>query len=309
MNKKSSKAWENFKRPPKWAIALNLAITCLACVGSLCVLLTDFSRMPMALLAYTLFGVAACSFAYSVYLAVRFASKLRQGIVNWAEKHEFTRSLLRNYGFRTIVFTIGSFALSIAFGIYNGVLGIMMRSVWFGALAAYYILLALLRGGVLTYHRKKNAKKREDTVSTRTRVYRNCGILLLILNVALSAAIAQMIFSDRKFVYPGWTIYAFAAYAFYKITMSIINLFKARKQTDMTVQAIRNVNFADAAVSILALQTALLGTFGTEGVNVSLFNTLTGIAVSMLSIGIGVEMIVHAHKKLKKIRGEKRYGK
>ncbi|MBQ9113514.1 MAG: hypothetical protein IJY05_01170 [Clostridia bacterium] len=305
----SSSFWENFKRPPKWAAILNGLITFSACVGSLCVLLTDFSKMPMAILAYALFGIAACSLSYSVYLLIRFAPRVKKGIINWAEKYEFTRSLLRNYGFRTIVLTIGSFALSIAFGIYNGVLGLMMKSIWFGALAAYYILLALLRGSVLTYHRKKKTKKHEDSVSMRTRVYRKCGFWLLILNVALSVAIAQMIFSDRKFIYAGWTIYAFAAYAFYKITMSIINLFKARKQTDMTVQAIRNVNLADAAVSILALQTALLGTFSAEGVNVSLFNTLTGIAVSLLSIGIGVEMVVYANKKLKEIRGERRNGK
>lgn len=305
----SSSFWGKFKSPPKWAAILNGLITFSACVGSLCILLTDFSKMPMAILAYTLFGIAACSLAYSVYLLIRFAPKVKKGIISWAEKYEFTRSLLRNYGFRTIVLTIGSFSLSIAFGIYNGVLGIMTKSIWFGALAAYYIFLALLRGSVLTYHRKKNVKKREDSYSTRTRVYRKCGFWLLILNVALSAAIAQMIFSDRKFEYAGWTIYAFAAYAFYKITMSIINLFKARKQTDMTVQAIRNVNLADAAMSILALQTALLGTFGAEGLNVSLFNTLTGIAVSLLSIGIGVQMIAYANKKLKEIRGEKRDGK
>ena len=305
----SSSFLGKFKSPPKWAAILNGLITFSACVGSLCMLLTDFSKMPMAILAYTLFGIAACSLAYSVYLLIRFAPKVKKGIIDWAEKYEFTRSLLRNYGFRTIVLTIGSFSLSIAFGIYNGVLGIMMKSIWFGALAAYYIFLALLRGSVLTYHRKKKAKKREDSYSTRTRVYRKCGFWLLILNVALSAAIAQMIFSNRKFEYAGWTIYAFAAYAFYKITMSIINLFKARKQTDLTVQAIRNVNLADAAVSILALQTALLGTFGSEGLNVALFNTLTGIAVSLLSIGIGVQMIAYANKKLKEIRGEKRDGK
>ena len=304
-----SSFWEKFKRPPKWAVVWSVLITFSACVGSLCVLLTNFSKMPMAILAYALFGIAACSLAYSVYLLIRFAPKVKKGMINWAEKYEFTRSLLRNYGFRTIVFTIVSFALSIAFGIYNGVLGIMMKSIWFGALAAYYIFLALLRGSVLTYHRRKRAKKRENSDSTRTRVYRKCGFWLLILNVALSAAIAQMIFSNRKFEYSGWTIYAFAAYAFYKITMSIINLFKARKQTDMTVQAIRNVNLADAAVSILALQTALLGTFSADGVNDALFNTITGIWVSLLSIGIGVQMVAYANKKLKETRGEKNDGK
>ena len=79
--------------------------------------------------------------------------------------------------------------------------------------------------------------------------------------------------------------------------MAIYNLFKARKQDDLTVQAIRNINLMDAAVSILALQTALLNTFSGEGVNISLFNTLTGSVVSLFTLGLGVFMIIKANKE------------
>lgn len=166
------------------------------------------------------------------------------------------------------------------------------------ALAGYYILLALLRGGVLLYHKRKHGvDDPAKNTQTQIKTYRNCGILLLVLNIALSVAIAQMIFDDGAFVYAGLMIYASAAYAFYKITMSIINIFRARKQDDLTVQAIRNVNLADATVSILALQTALLNTFSGEGVNISLFNTLTGSVVSLFTLGLGVFMIIKANKE------------
>lgn len=103
----------------------------------------------------------------------------------------------------------------------------------------------------------------------------------------------------------GWTVFAYAAYAFYKITMSIISFVKAHKQTDLTVRAIRNINLVDALVSILALQTALLTTFSTGEVNISTANTLTGIAVSFLSIAIGIYMIVSARKKMEELQKEK----
>ena len=157
-----------------------------------------------------------------------------------------------------------------------------------------------MRSGLLIYHRTK--KDYETEGLTRAKRYMLCGILLLILNAALSSAIAQMIFDDRSFSYKDWLIFAFAAYAFYKITMSIINVIKARRQDDLTIQAIREINIVDAAVSILALQTALLHTFGTDGVNVSLFNTLTGSAVSIFSMAFSVYMIVKGHKTVKEIK-------
>jgi divalent metal cation (Fe/Co/Zn/Cd) transporter len=113
-----------------------------------------------------------------------------------------------------------------------------------------------------------------------------------------------MIFSDAHFTYMGWTIFAYAAYAFYKITMSIVTLIKAHKQDDLTVRAIRNINLVDALVSILALQTALLTMFSEGATNISLFNTLTGTVVSFASIGIGIYMIVSANKKMKELQKE-----
>ena len=113
-----------------------------------------------------------------------------------------------------------------------------------------------------------------------------------------------MIFSDAHFTYMGWTIFAYAAYAFYKITMSIISFIRAHRQEDLTVRAIGNINLVDALVSILALQTALLTMFSEGKVNISLFNTLTGIAVSGLSVGIGIYMIVSANKKMKELKKE-----
>ena len=303
-----NKIWNNFKNPPAWGKAVSFLITFVSATAALCMLWVDYQGNALAFVAYSLFGIAGASLSYSVYLIVIITPNARKNIVNLLEKHEFTNKLLRNYGFRTVIFTIGSFWASVIFSLFNGYMGIVNRSIWYGALATYYIALTFLRGGILTYHKHKKGKSTTTDFSreeyTKAKVYKNSGIILLVLNVALSSAIAQMIFSDAHFTYIGWTIFAFAAYAFYKITMSIINLVRARKQADLTLKAIINVNLADATVSILALQTALLSTFSDGSLNISLMNTATGIAVSAFCIGLGVFMITVATKKIKHLQKE-----
>ena len=268
-------------------------------------LLVDYETNALAIVAYTLFGIAGVSLAYSVYLIIPLFPKIKSGSIAWMEKREFTHLLLRNFGFRTVIFAIGSFLMSLLFSGFNAYMGIKNRSIWYGALAAFYIALAFLRGGVLIYHKNKMGKGRaQNDEYVKAKVYRNSGIITLVLNIALSSAIAQMIFSDAHFTYIGWTVFAYAAYAFYKITAAIISFIRAHKQEDLTVRAIRNINLVDALVSILALQTALLTMFSEGDINISLFNTLTGIAVSALSVGIGIYMIVSANNKIKQLQKE-----
>ena len=298
--------WKKILNPPAWAKILTFIISFLSAIGALLILLVDYEKSALAILAYSLFGVAGISLTYSVYLIIPLIPKMKRKIVKLMESNKFTYLVLRNFGFRTLIFAIGSFTMSLLFSAFNAYMGIANRSIWYGALAAFYISLALLRGGVLTYHKSRLSRKEKikNEEYLKAKVYRNSGIVTLILNVALSAAIAQMIFSKAHFTYIGWTIFAFAAYAFYKITMSIIALVKAHKQTDLTVTAIRNINLVDALVSILALQTALLNMFGDGTLDISLMNTVTGLVVSVASVTIGIYMIISANKKIKNLRKE-----
>ena len=294
--------WKKILNPPTWAKVLTFIITLLSATLSLVMVALGLENGALAVIAYILFGVAGISLAYSVYLIIPLIPKMKSNTISFLESREFTRLILRNFGFRTVIFAIGSFLMSLLFSGFNAYMGIKNRSIWYGALAGFYIALAFLRGGVLAYHKSRTRKKTQNDEYLKAKVYRNSGIITLILNIALSSAIAQMIFSDAHFTYMGLTIFAYAAYAFYKITMSIIALIKAHKQTDLTVRAIRNINLVDALVSILALQTALLSMFSEGEVNISIFNTFTGVVVSLLSVGIGIYMIASANKKIKEIQ-------
>lgn len=297
--------WKKILNPPNFVKVLTFIITLISATLSLVMVALGLENGALAIIAYILFGVAGVSLAYSVYLIIPLIPKIKNGALKWMKSHNFTRLLLQDFGFRTLIFAVGSFFMSVLFSAFNAYMGIANRSIWYGALATFYIALALLRGGVLFYHKSKIGKKEKGNDEyLKAKIYRNSGIITLVLNVALSSAIAQMIFSDAHFSYIGWTIFAYAFYAFYKITMSIISFIRAHKQTDLTVRAIRNINLVDALVSILALQTALLTMFSEGEINISIFNTFTGIVVSLLSVGIGIYMIASASKKMKEIQKE-----
>ena len=215
----------------------------------------------LEILSYVFYALSAIFLAYSVYTVVLFIPIWKKKIVEILQKREFTAKILEHYGFRTVIFSIFSFALSILFAIYNGVIALYSKTLWYGALAAYYILLVTLRWGVLGYLNKKRKGKIEySEIEKRNReikIYRTSGIILIILPICLSFAILEMVAADRAFERLGLTIYFAATYAFYKIITACYNFFKARKGDDLIVQTARNINLADAFVSILALQSSM----------------------------------------------------
>ena len=289
---------------PSWkSIGMSVLLLVIIAILTATMLSIDFVGTPLEIAAYFSFVISALGLAYAVCVFIFAAPVIKRMTLELLNSHELTKKLISNRGFRTVITSSVAFGISIVNSVINAYLGISERSIWFSALAAYYIFIALMRSGLLIYHRTSRDYGSEALV--RARKYTHCGVLLLILNATLSSAIAQMIFDDRGFEYKDWLIYAFAAYAFYKVITSVLNAVRARRQDDLTIQAIREINMVDAAVSILALQTALLHTFSDESVNISRFNTITGSVVSLFSLALSIMMIIRGNKIIKDIK----YGK
>lgn len=109
--------------------------------------------------------------------------------------------------------------------------------------------------------------------------------------------------ANHYFEYAGLLIYAVAAFTFYKLTLAIYNIFKARKHNDLYIQNIRNINLASALISIIMLQVAMFQAFSPTS-NMGIANALTGAGVSVIILVLGIFMIVKENKKLKAINKE-----
>lgn len=252
--------------------------------------------------AYIIYFLSATLVVYNVYCVIYFIPKAKilfQRIIN---RHDFTKRLAEQYGFRTIIFSVVSFSISMGNAVVNGTLGILESSAWFIALGVYYLLLAIMRGGVLLFHSRKKFKKTPEQIKlSEIRTYQICGIILMFLPIVLSVAIWEMYVSGRAFVHAGLMIYFFATYTTYKVVMTTRNFIISRRSDDMTVRAIRNINVADTLVSLLALQTAMFHEFSPES-NLSFGNGVMGAIICALSIAIGIFMLVRGSINIKKLR-------
>jgi len=288
------------KNPHGIALVAIYAATVAAGFGAIYVTVACEFAFPLKALSYALYAIAAVLLGYTVYTVIKIIPTAKRRIIARLKKWEFTRMLLEQFDFRTLIFAMGSCVINFVYALYNGVLGMVIMSWWNISFGAYYLALSLMRGNILFYHYRK--KKRniplEEEKKLEIKAYRGNGIMLVLLPVCLSVAIGFMARGEKSFHYFSFTIYIAAVYAFYKIIMSFVNIVRARKLDDFSIRGIRSVNVADSLVSILALQTALLANYSEA--NGGLYNAVTGGFVCVLTIALGVYIIVNATRHLKK---------
>lgn len=147
------------------------------------------------------------------------------------------------------------FAVTVLFAFYNGILGILHFSVWHGSICAYYLLLSLLRGGIIAAGRTLKSKSPDDAIRFIRKTFRAVSGAMLGMNAVLTAPALLMVF-DRRPVQMGLIpAIASATYTTYKITSSAIKLNKGKHPFRRELGVIQLI---DALVSVLILQNTLI---------------------------------------------------
>lgn len=207
-----------------------------------------------------------------------------------------TNRFLTDVPYRIRISLYGSFIINLAYAFVKLVSGIVYHSVWFGAIAAYYMILCLIRALLVVYVGKYDFGKDKKY---EYQIYRRCGILILILNLALVGVVIQMVRKGQGYHYPGVLIYIAAMFTFYAVILAVFNLVKYRKYDSPAISAVKAINFTAAAVSILSLQTAMLAEFGVDFQFVKFMNSATGCIICLLILGTAFYMIVNASHRLR----------
>ena len=250
--------------------------------------------------AYVVYAGAAVFFAYAVYLLIRFIPRIKGAFARAAEKSPALRRVLHDYGARTVVFASFAFAVNIGYAVFQGVMGILAHSVWFGVLACYYILLSALRGGILLGEHRLRRRGGEQ-IEGKLKLYRLCGISLMVLDLAMCAAVTQMVLYGSPVQNGAIQVIVSAAYTFYKAILAVVNFVKAKRLRDPVVQSLRGICAVDALISVVALETAMLATFG-NGEDMLALRAFTGFAACAVAIAIGITMTVFACRRLRLLR-------
>ena len=169
----------------------------------------------------------------------------------------------------------------------NCILGFMEHSWWFITVGAYYAVLSVTRFSVLRLLR--NAEEDRETERFARRV---TGGLLTVLSFCIVGVNILSSLKERGTVFHEILMITIAAYTFSKITMAIIGMVKAGREHSACRKILRNISLADASVSIYTMQRSMLVSFpGMAPDTIQLFNILTGTAVWMIVLLLGVNLI------------------
>ena len=181
---------------------------------------------------------------------------------------------------RTLKLAIGSLAFNIAFATYYLVMGLVTNSWWLLTLGSYYLVLSLVRFMVL------RSKSKERFTAKFT------GWMLILLSIPLVGTVILSVVRDRGHERQMIVMIALAAYALTKITLATIKLIKARRSSSATIITLRNISFADAVVSIFALQRSMLVSFeGMTETEIVIMNATLGSAVCVIVFLLGLNLV------------------
>lgn len=260
-------------------------------------------------------AVQYVSYAFSAYVLVIVCVRIPEIVKTVKDRlygNQLTAKYLTEKQLRDMASVYTGITIDFWMGVFKIVMGIWFRSYWLLAVAIYHITLGFMHFILLKkeWIRDENETERFEQEELRRiyqlRGYRFCGNLMFFLNVAMSGMIVQMIWKGEGFSYPGFTVYAFAAYAFYCLISAIINWVNYRKIENPVFSASKNIKLTKALMSLFILQTVLLNQFGTDmpDMTKTMMNSMTGLVVCCAVFAIAVMMVVNATNEIRRIKKE-----
>ncbi len=261
-----------------------------------------YNHTPLAYAAYLL---SAYTLTVAVIMTVKLIKSIKkESLYNLPliSKSKIGQMYISDKSFRREFSIYQGLAVNALYVVFRTVTSILYDSVWFGAMAGYYFFLTMIRLSLTRSIRKsKQIPSEVEKMTFEYRAYLRCALLMLLLNIGIAGMMVLMVRDNRHYTYPGYVIYAQAAYTFYTAVTAVVNLCKYRKIGSPILSASKAVSLIGTAMSVMALQSAMLVQFGDENSTFrQTMNTATGSAVTVLAMVITVYMIIHALRQLKK---------
>lgn len=290
---------ERFKKIANRILFPHLALVIVSVPVTVVLLIHTFLyEEETSLLAYASYLISAYSL---VIVCARLIKMPKAGFRNALHRNQYIHRYLTDVPFKTHVSLYLSLGLNLLFAAMNLFFGAYYGSVWYGTLAVYYILLAVMRFLLL---RHVDWKKIGKKPALELRQYRLCGVILMPMTIALLGVVALVVLDNEGFNYAGYLIYVVAIYAFYNVVSAARDLIVYNRYKSPVMSAAKAIKLAAALTSMLSLETAMLAQFGGESSQLfrQLMTGLTGSGVCLIVLVMAGVMIVKSTRELKKLR-------
>lgn len=247
-----------------------------------------------AIVAYVLSAYTLTVWCFKIPYLIRFFRSFK-------DENKYAQIWLKDPRLRVNVSLYGSLIWNTAYAVFQLGLGFWHHTFWFYSLAGYYIALAVMRFFLVRHTSKHKPGERMEEELIK---YRACGIVFLLMNIALTLIIFFMVYWNRTFEHHEITTISLAAYTFTSLTMAIVNVVKYRKYKSPVYSASKAISLAAACVSMLNLESTMLTTFGDGTIDMTTRRIMlgaTGVVISVFIIVMAIYMIVQSNKKNKTV--------
>lgn len=251
----------------------------------------------IAIISYVLAAYTLTVWCFKIPYLIDFFKRFKN-------ENKYARKWLDDTRLRVNVSLYGSLIWNALYGIFQLWLGFYHSTFWFYSLGAYYICLGAMRF-FLARHTTRYAPG--ERIQTELVKYRTCGVVFLLMNLALALIIFFMVYFNRTFMHHMITAIAMAAYTFTTLAMAIVNVIKYRKYNSPVFSASKVISLAAALVSMLTLESTMFTTFGDGTMSATSQKWMlgaTGGVISALIVATAIYMIVSGTKKLKELKAE-----
>lgn len=277
---------------------------------SICDIATNWFNAFPKVLSYIFYVCAAIFLSLAVWAIVLFLIKAspKQQFLEVAGQNDFTARLTQDFSYRTKITASISLIFNILLTASKLFTGWYYSSAWLMVLSGYYIILCLSKFLLLRYDRKQTKLKNKTAVIIHEwKAYRLCGIMFLVLTTFLQGVVIMIVRDGMGFSYHEIIVISMAAYDFYCLISAAVYMIKQRKKHSPIVNSLKSVSFAASLVAMLSLQTAMFSAFGAGETAFfkPLMNILTGTAVCIFLIVLGILMIAKSNKELTALSDKK----
>jgi hypothetical protein len=249
----------------------------------------------VAIISYVLATYALTIWCFKIPYLIKFFKTFKN-------ENKYAKLWQDDTRLRVNVSLYGTLIYNTAYALLQLGMGIWHHTFWFCSLAGYYISLAVMRFFLVRHTSKHKAgeKMLDELIK-----YRACGIVFLIMNLALALIIFFMVYWNRTFNHHEITTITLAAYTFTSLTLAIINAIKYRKYNSPVYSASKAISLASACVSMLTLESTMLTTFGDGIMGLTGRRILLGLSggvISVFIITMAIYIIIQANKKIKLLK-------
>ncbi len=280
-------------------MVLLVPIATVLLVGSMVFIGTESA---IAIISYVLAAYTLTVWCFKIPYLIHFFKRFKN-------ENKYAKKWREDARLRVNVSLYGSLAWNALYGIFQLWLGFYHRTFWFCSLGAYYICLGVMR---FFLARHTTRYKPGERMQAELEKYRACGIVFLLMNLALTLIIFFMVYFGRTFEHHMITAIAMAAYTFTTLSAAIVNVIKYRKYNSPVFSASKAISLAAALVSMLTLEATMLTTFGDGTMTAAeqkIMLFATGGVISALIVATAIYMIVVGTKKLGQLKSEVENGK